>query len=221
MIRIVHCGQRLSHCGYLYSEGKSFSSVLSAFQVNRAANRTSKFHVRVHSLMCNDIRFDQFLAIINPMEWNLRFSLRTDGGFGLQVLSMQPHFIKISVFNGRSISEHLASFCVGTQKAGVCRRYFTLYSALSTQHSALSTQHRALTQHTPLSTHSPSKPAAARSPNPECTKDAWLGRGDGSFAFPSSVRSDDDEKISKFKNTIKPDRHSNVCTYVPTAYDGL
>ena len=86
MIGIVHCDQRLSHCGYLYSEGKSFSSVLSVFQVNRAADRTSKFHVRVHSLKCNDIRFDQFLAIINPMEWNLRSSLKTDGGSELQAL---------------------------------------------------------------------------------------------------------------------------------------
>jgi hypothetical protein len=195
VIRIVHCGQRLSHCGYLYSEKKSFSSVLSAFQVNRAADRTSKLHVRVHSLKCNDIRFDQILAIINPMEWNLRSSLRTDGGSGQQVLSVQPHFIKISVYNGRSISEHRASCCVGTQKADVCRRYFTLYSALST-HSA-----------------------RAFSPKPEAedTEDAcWLGRGDGSFAFSSSL---DDEKISKFKNTTKPDRHSNVCAYVPTAYD--
>ena len=170
MIRIVHCGQRLSHCGYLYSEGKSFSSVLSAFQVNRAANRTSKFHVRVHSLMCNDIRFDQFLAIINPMEWNLRFSLRTDGGFGLQVLSMQPHFIKISVFNGRSISEHLASFCVGTQKAGVCRRYFTLYSALSTQHSALSTQHSAHSTHSAHTTQHSLTQQASSSPKPEARR---------------------------------------------------
>ena len=111
---------------------------------------------------------------------------------------MQPHFIKISMYNGRSISEHVAS-CCGTQKADVCRRYFTLYSALST-----------------LSTHpesqSPERSAAARSPKPEARR---LGRGDGSFAFSSSlVRSDDDEKISKFKNTTRPDRHSNVCTYV-------
>jgi hypothetical protein len=92
----------------------------------------------------------------------------------------------------------------------------TQLSALSSQHSALSSQHSLSQQHPAEPEHSA---AAARYPKPKTLGN--VGTVVSLFLFWSEVMMTKKFQNSKFKNTTKPDRHSNVCIRYLRTHGGL